>query len=217
MLNVPHTSHQLLIYLFSSPSVASKAIQHSDADLWDSCRETTEFNEAIGLIMQDGMKSGNLNKITEAKFAETATWSKESILLTQQSFKMLIKSFSIDLGITCISDTFSLPHWDENNQSKPMISNQQPININKSSWQQSESPISDLSSSNSESTLVLQKYSDVRLDKQFMMNTSNLSEGFLIKLLNYRSWSVWGSYQHWFSSFWHQHGHQWIELSTGNY
>ena len=72
MLNFPHTSHWLLIYPFSSSPVAPKVIWYSDADLWDSCKKITEFNETIGLITQSRTKSGNLNKIAEIKFAETA-------------------------------------------------------------------------------------------------------------------------------------------------
>ena len=65
----------------------------------------------------------------------------------------------------CISDTLSSPYWNKNNQSKLTISIQQSINIDKSSWWQPESSVPDLSSSDSEPTPVLQKYSDVRLDK----------------------------------------------------
>ena len=50
VLNISHTSHWLSIYLFSSSSVTSKAIWHSDTDLWDTHRKITEFNEVINLI-----------------------------------------------------------------------------------------------------------------------------------------------------------------------
>ena len=109
-LNASHTSHWLSIYLFSSSSAALKVTWHSDTDLWDSHRKITEFNKVINLITQDRMKSGNLNKITEAKFAETAIQSKKSTSLIQKSFKTFIKSFSVDLGIICISDMPSSPH-----------------------------------------------------------------------------------------------------------
>ena len=60
-----------------------------------------------------------------------------------------------------------------------MTDSQWPININENSWQQPESPISDLFNSDSEPIPVLQKYSDVRPDKQLIMNTSNPDEGSL--------------------------------------
>ena len=64
--------------------------------------------------MQNRMKNGNLDKIAEIKFVKTVTWNEKFISLIQQFSEMLIKSPSVDLRITCISDTPSLPHWDEN-------------------------------------------------------------------------------------------------------
>ena len=60
--------------------------------------------------MQGRTKSGNLDKIIKAKFAETATQSEKPTSLTQQSFKMLIKSLSVNSRIVCISDMPSSPH-----------------------------------------------------------------------------------------------------------
>ena len=84
----------------------------------------------------------------------------------------------------------SSPHWNENSQFKLTISIQQFINIDESSWQQPEPSISDLFSSDSESIPVLQKYSDIRLDKQLMVNILNSDELLATRLPNYRSWSV---------------------------
>ena len=159
--------------------MASKAIQHSDADLWNSHKEITEFNEVIDLIMQGRTKNGNLNKIAEVKFAETTTQSEEFISLIQQSSEMLTKSFLVDLEIVCISDMLSSPHWNKNNQFKPTINSQQSNKIDKNSWWQPEPPVPDLSSSDSEPMSVLQKYSNIRLDKQSMTNTLNSDEDFL--------------------------------------
>ena len=92
---------------------------------------------------------------------------------------MFTISSSVNSGIIHIYNTPSSPHWDKNSQFKFTISIEQLINIDKNNWQQSEPPVPNLSSSDSELIPVLQKYSNIRLNKQSMINILNSSKGFL--------------------------------------
>ena len=60
-----------------------------------------------------------------------------------------------------------------------MISSQWLININENSWQQSKFSVLDLFNFDSEFISVLQKYSNIKLNKQLIMNTLNSNKKFL--------------------------------------